>query len=218
MNRLFICLLIFFSASWLFSQELPELKNEDLINKNALIFNFNGFNLNSLNGAIGWKKWTKENESASVALQIMVSKEEKDAGQEVNGAEITQMDLQLAGSIAKRFPIEHRLSPYLGGRFGIGLEKLINIIKPSERLSWSFFDSEYRSETQSTLYYVAAYFVVGVEYFFRNNLSLSGQYQMGGDFRWGEEKTISTVVEEMRDISQLNLGIWSSSLMLSIYF
>ncbi len=218
MKRLYFALLISLCTSLVFSQELLTIKNEDLINKNALMFNFNGFNLNSVNGAIGWKKWTRGNESASAALQIMASKEKKDAGQEVNGAEISQIDLQLAGSIEKRFPIEHRLSPYLGGRFGIGLEKIINKMKPSERLSWSYFDSDYRSETQTALYYVAAYFVVGVEYFFRNNLSLSGQYQVGGDFRWGEEKNISTVVEEVRDISQLNLGVWNSSLMLSIYF
>lgn len=218
MNRLFICLLISINTSLLFSQELPEIKNDDLINKNALIFNFNGFNLNSLNGAIGWKKWTNENKSVGAALQIKASKEAKDAGQEVNGAEITQIDLQLSGNVERRFPIHHRLSPYLGGHFGIGYERLINKIKPSERLSWSMFDSDYRSETKTMLYYVSACFVVGVEYFFRNNLSLSGQYQVGGDFRWGEEKNISTVVDEMRDISSINFGIWSSSLMISIYF
>lgn len=218
MKRLFFALLMSLCASLLFSQELPEIQNTDLINKNALIFNFNGFNLNSVNGAIGWKKWTRANKSIGAALQIMASKELKDAGEEVNGAEITQLDLQLYGDTQRRFPIHQRLSPYLGGRFGIGLEKLINKMKPSERLSWSYFNSDYRSETRTTLYYVAAYFVVGMEYFFRNNLSLSGQYQVGGDFRWGEEKNISTVVEEMRDIARLNLGVWSSSLMLSIYF
>jgi len=218
MNRFVFTLLIFLCASWLFSQELPEIKNENLINKNALIFNFNGFNLNSMNGAIGWKKWTKANKSVGAALQIIASKESKDAGREVNGADITQIDLQLYGDTQRRFPIHQRLSPYLGGRFGMGYEKQINKIKPSERLSWSYFDSDYRSETKTTLYYVSAYFVVGVEFFLKNNLSLSGQYQVGGDFRWGEEKNVSNVVGEMRDISRLNLGIWSSSLMLSFYF
>ncbi len=218
MNRLFFALLIFLCGSLLFSQEMPEIKNTDLINKNALIFNLNGFNLNAINGGIGWKKWTQENKAICAGLQIIASKEAKDEGQEVNGAEITQIDVQLTGGAEKRFPIRHRLSPYIGGLFGLGYEKLINKIKPSERLAWSYFNSDYRSETKTTLYYVAAYFVVGMEYFLRNNLSLSGQYQLGGDFRWGEEKNVSTVVEEMRDISQLNLGIWSSSLMLSVYF
>jgi len=218
MNRLFFALLIFLCGSLLFSQEMPEIKNTDLINKNALIFNLNGFNLNAINGGIGWKKWTRENKAICAGLQIIASKEAKDEGQEVNGAEITKIDVQLTGGAEKRFPIRHRLSPYIGGLFGLGYEKLINKIKPSERLSWSYFDSDYRSETKTTLYYVAAYFVVGVEYFFRNNLSLSGQYQLGGNFRWGEEKNVSTVVEEMRDISRLNLGIWSSSLILSVYF
>lgn len=218
MKRLYFTLLISLCTSLLFSQEMPTIKNEDLINKNALMFTFNGFNLNSMNSAIGWKKWTRANKSVGAALQIMASKELKDAGQEVNGAEITQIDLQLYGDTQRRFPIHQRISPYLGGRFGIGLEKLINKIKPSERLSFPWWEAEYRSETQTTLYYVAAYFVVGVEYFFRNNLSLSGQYQVGGDFRWGEEKNISTVVEEIRDISRLNLGVWSSSLMVSVYF
>ena len=218
MKRLYFTLLISLCTSLLFSQEMPAIKNEDLINKNALMFTFNGFNLNSMNSAIGWKKWTRANKSVGAALQIMASRELKDAGQEVNGAEITQIDLQLCGDTQRRFPIHQRLSPYLGGRFGIGFEKLINKIKPSERLSFPWWEAEYRSETQTTLYYVAAYFVVGVEYFFRNNISLSGQYQLGGDFRWGEEKTISTVVEEMRDISRLTFGVWSSSLMLSVYF
>lgn len=218
MNRSYFILLISLCTSLAFSQELPEFKKDDLINKNALIFNFNGFNLNSMNGAIGWKKWPRANKSVGAALQIMASKKLKDAGREVNGAEITQIDLQLYGDTQRRFPIHQRLSPYFGGRFGIGFEKLINKIKPSERLSFPWYEAEYRSETQTTLYYVAAYFVVGVEYFFRNNLSLSGHHQVGGDFRWGEEKTISTVVEEMRDISRLNLGVWSSSLMLSVYF
>lgn len=218
MKRLYFSFLIFFCTSLLFSQEMPAIKNDDLINKNALLFTFNGFNLNSLNGAVGWKKWTRANNAVGAALQLLAYQDIKDAGQEVNGAEITQIDVQVYGDTQRRFPINQRLAPYLGGRFGIGLEKLVNKIKPSERLSWSYFGSDYRSETKSTLYYVAAYFVVGGEYFFRNNLSLSGQYQVGGDFRWGEEKTISTVVEEMRDISRLNLGVWSSSLMLSVYF
>lgn len=218
MNRIFVTLLISLCASLLFSQEMTEIKNEDLINRNALIFNFNGFNLNSMNGAIGWKKWTRANKSVGAALQIMFSNEEKDAGQELTGAELTQIDLQLYGHIEKRFPIHHRLSPYLGGRFGLGYENLVNKIKPSERLTWFMFDSDYHSETKTSLIYFSAYFVVGVEYFFRNNLSLSGQYQLGGDYRFGEEKNISTVVEEIRDISRINIGVWSSSLMLSIYF
>jgi hypothetical protein len=218
MKRLFFALLISLCASLLFSQEMSEIKNNDLINKNALIFTFNGFHLNSANGGIGWKKWTRENRAINATLEVIASMEQKDAGQELTGAEVTQIDIQLTGGVEKRFPIRHRLSPYLGALFGLGYDKLINKIKPSERLSWSMFDSEYRSETKTTLYYCSAHFVVGVEYFFRNNLSLSGQYQLGGDYRFGEEKNISTVVEEVRDISKINLGVWRSSLILSVYF
>ena len=217
MNRIFFTLFVSLCASLLFSQEKPEIKNDDLISKNALIFTFNGFHLNSVNGGIGWKKWTKENMAISATLQVMASREQKEAGQELTGAEVTQINIQLTGGVERRFLIRNRLSPYIGGLFGLGYDKLVNKIKPSERLSWSMFDSEYRSETKTTLFYFSVYFVLGVEYFFRNNLSLSGQYQVGGDYNFGEEKNISTVVEEKRDISRLNLGVWSSSLMLSIY-
>jgi len=217
MNRIFFILLIFLCASQLLSQEILTITNKDLINKNALVFNFNGFDLNSIDGGIGWKKWTGENKVIGATLQIMASREQKDAGQELTGAEITQIDLQLAGSLEKRFPISNRLSPFIGGLWGLGYDKLIHKIKPSERLSWPFADSEYRSETRNTLFYCSTYFIVGVEYFFRNNVSLAGQYQIGGAYKFGEEKNISTVVEETRDISRINLGVWSSCLMLSIY-
>ncbi|MDZ7264840.1 MAG: porin family protein [candidate division KSB1 bacterium] len=219
MNRLTSLLLIVLAASQLFSQEPATLQNKDLVNKNALLFTFDGLQLNSIEGGIGWKKWTRENRAIVVALQALASREEKDEGQELTGIEMNQLAVHLHVGTEKRFPIHHRLAPYYGGLFGFGYEKLVNKIKPSKRLKvWPSYEPPYRSETQSALFSVSAYFVVGMEYFIWNNLSLSGQYEMGGDIRWGQEKNISTVVQEVRDTSKLNLGVWSSRLMLSLYF
>ncbi len=219
MKRFALLWLIALTVSQALSQEPASIQNSDLVHKSALLFTCDGLQLNAFQGGIGWKKWTRENKAIIVALQALASQEEKDAGQELTGTQSRQLAIQLSAGTEKRYPIRQRLAPYYGGLFAFGYERSVNEIKPSDRLRiWPSYEPPYRSETQSTLYSVAAYFVIGVEYFCWRNLSFSGQYQVGGDIRWGQEKNISTVVTEVRDISKLNLGVWSSRLMVSLYF
>ena len=77
--------------------------------------------------------------------------------------------------------------------------------------------SYYENESKSTLVSLSLDFSFGIEYFLTDNISISGQYNLGGHYKFGEEKVVSTIVEDTRDISNIDIGISSSSFIISIY-
>lgn len=213
MNKLVFTIIVFlFFPALLLSQNAEEVKIENLVNRKALLFNFNGFNLSSINGGIGWKKWNPKNFVIHNMIKVMFSRDKKDETSELRGHEKKQINFELTFGIQKQFNIINRMSPYLGGQIGIGYEKTTEKITLTERFG---FYSSYDNKTKSTLINLSMFLIFGVEYFLKSNLSLSGQYQLGGYYGFGEENT--NIFNETRNISKIHFGVWSSSLILSVY-
>ena len=112
---------------------------------------------------------------------------------------------------------KNRLSPYWGGLIGASYERVEHKVIYNDDYNYYFFRSRYQNETKSTLFNLSLHLILGVEYFIKNNISIEGQYKLGGNYGFGKEKTVSNILDADQNISKINLGIWSSSIILSIY-
>lgn len=201
----------------LFSQDIEGEKTNELNRKNALLFNFDGLKLGSFNGGFGWKKWTSNSRAVVGKFKIVLSRDKEERTQALSGSESSQIGLELTFGVEKHLNNVNRLSPYLGGQVGIGYEELENKIIPNEALSYYRFDEGYKNESERKLISISLQIILGIEYYLKKNISLSGQYSIGGYYGFGTEKTVSNIVDGKQDISKIHFGIWSSSLILLIY-
>ena len=201
----------------LFSQNIQEEKTNELKRKNALLFSFDGLKLSSFNGGFGWKKWTSNSRAVVGKFKILLSKDKEERTEALSGSESSQISFELTFGVEKHLSTVNRLSPYLGGQIGIGYEESDNKIIPSEALSYYRFNEGYRNESERRLISFSLQIILGIEYYLKKNISLSGQYSFGGYYGFGKEKTVSNIVDGEQDISKIHLGIRSSSLILSIY-
>jgi opacity protein-like surface antigen len=212
MKKLILLCLVFLPFS-LFSQTT---QNDSLKFNNAILFNFNGLNLNAFDNGFGLKKWLSDNIALNGKMKISVHKDEKERTDALNGSEDYQNSFELTVGLERHFGRIYSLSPYIGGQLGYGYERIENKIIPNTAFSF-LGPSTYLYELEIRSSSVSLQMVVGVEYFLRKNISLSGQYSIGGFYSFGTEKTVSTTVDDKQDISEWHLGISNSALILSIY-
>jgi opacity protein-like surface antigen len=189
-------------------------ENDSLKRKNAVLFSFNGLNLNAFDNGIGWKRWLSDNIAINSKLEILISKEKKQSSDVLNGSENSKYNLELTFGLERHFHRANSLSPYIGGQLGIGYERIENKILP---MTFSFMGPYYLYDIETKSGSVSLQMVLGVEYYLKENISLSGQYGIGGHYGFGTEKTQSNTANGEQDISELQFGIRSSSLILSIY-
>lgn len=215
-NKLLMISILFLPAS-LFSQSGEGIKTEARKGKNAILFAFDGFNLSSFNGGFGWKKWTSNTLEMNASFKVVFSKDTKQETNELNGSESTEGSFELRFGLNRHLRTVDRISPYVGGQIGFSYEEVENKVIPKTALFYYDFPYNYRNETKRSSNSFSLQIVFGVEYFLKNNISLSGQYSLGGYYRLGKEKTISNIVDDTQDISGIYFGIRSSSLILSIY-
>ena len=90
MKKIFLIMVIMAFHASLLSQDAEEKKTDNIKRKNAILFNFDGFNLNSFNGGFGWKKWISNSIAVNSKFKILLSKEEKERTDELSGSESRQ--------------------------------------------------------------------------------------------------------------------------------
>jgi len=217
MKKIFLIMVIVAFHASLLSQDAEEKKTDNIKGKNAILFNFDGFNLNSFNGGFGWKKWISNSIAVNSKFKILLSKEEKERTDELSGSESRQKSFELTFGIEKHLQKNNKLSPYIGGQLGVSYEEINNKIIPNKALYYSRFDDSYKNESERKLLSMTIQIIFGIEYYLKENISLSGQYSFGSCFGVGEEKTVTNIVDGIQDISKTRFGIGSSSLILSIY-
>ena len=210
MAKLFAFILIIaVSPAILFSQDDKETSVISLKGKKAILFSFNGFNLNSYNGGVGWKKWTSDNTAIIWKFVAAHQKDKKEESRSLPGIESGESSYEITFGFEKHLKnLSRKLSPYLGGQLGIGYAKTENKLIGSR-----YNENEIKEKTLS--YSLQALF--GVEYFLSQKISLSGQYNLGGYYTYGNEQVNSSVVDDSQKVSKFHFGVWASSITLSIY-
>ena len=217
MKKIFLMVVLLIIPSLLFSQESQRFNPDNLKNKNAILFSIDGFKLGSVNGGIGWKRWTAGNVILFTTFKINYMKEIKEKTNALSGIENRQRSFGATIGLMKHLNLKNKLLPYIGGQLGGGYAQTEHKTIPNDKLFSYFYRATYKNETKRTLTTISLHLIIGVEYFVKNNISIEGQYRFGGNYSFGKDKTISSIVDGNQDVSKTELGIWSSSVIISFY-
>jgi hypothetical protein len=211
-------ILIFLIVSLSFAQVEDSLRINDNESKTAILFELNNLNLNTFKGGIGLKCWGAGQTAYIGKINFSVNKDKKEKSNRLMGEENSEILVGADFGIEKHFDFFNNISPYLGIMLGVGFEKIKTKTILSESTFYFFYPSYYNNEIKTTLISLSLELNFGIEYFLNHNISITGQYSLGVFYKFGKEEIVSNIVEESREISELNTGISSSSLILSVYF
>jgi hypothetical protein len=137
----------------------------------------------------------------------------------LDGSRTIETEIGASIGIEKHLKEKQKVSPFFCGYFNMGYEGSEKEISASDYPIYFGYPG-YTNEVRTTLITIMVEVGFGCEYFVTDNISLAGQYNLGVLYQFGEEKIGPNIVMETdgRGISELNIGIWSSSLILAIYF
>lgn len=164
------------------SAQTPSPQSEpDFLTGKGLLFKFDGLanlGLNSFSGGVGLKY--KIGEEAWLRHIISVSANRYNPHQQVgNNSEYFNLNLGLSTDYIIDMYKRDNLKPYYGAGFSLSTGMTDNFTKnPS---------TEYTNTANS--YSAEIVGLIGIEYFVKDNISLSAEYQLGAGFSYTENKT-----------------------------
>jgi hypothetical protein len=205
--------------SSLLAQE-SEAAGSDLRTSNrALLFSMDQISLNSFNGGFGIKQWPSSKTAYVAAIRISHRREDKEYLGPLDGSRNIETVVGASIGAEKHLKEKQKVSPFRSWYVNIGYEGSEKEITASDYPIYFGYPG-YTNEIRTTLITVMVGAGFGLEYFLADNVSLTGQYNLGVSYKFGEEKIGSNIVTETdgRGVSELDIGIWSSSLILAIYF
>ena len=217
MNK-WIFVIVILLGSFLFAQVPDPIATNNYAGRKGLLFDFNNISLNTFRGGIGMKYWSSNQTAYTGKIILSVAKDKKEESGNLMGEESSEVLIGVDFGYENHIAFLNKISPYFGVTIGAGFEKIYNTLNLSESTYFFMFPSSYNNETETSLISITLLFDFGIEFFLHKNISLAGQYSIGGVYKFGEEKIVSNIVEDSRNITELNAGISSSSLILSIYF
>ena len=173
----------------------------------ALSFNFNGLNLNGLNGGVGGKLWLSESRALVLGVGGSVSSQTTEASDSTNvDDQNSASGLNVSVSVEEHLTPGARISPYLVGGASLGFSRNDREYGPAI--------SPYKSESSSTS--LGLHAGVGLEYWLTSRISVAGQQLFSGSFSFGSTSSGSGSQTE-QDTRRFSLGLGTSALILSVY-
>lgn len=196
-------------------QERPPLRGS----RKALVFTFDQFSLDALDGGVGGKYWFNSSVALRAALRFDVEATENDVGsEESSGRSAIGFGFAL---LAERHNPDlvsiQRVSPYLAGGMRFDVSGF------SESTEFPLENAIQEIENDGMQLSFAALAGFGVEYRFARRVSLTAEHI----FEAAIERVSSTRVERLRNAPDVErevdervfrLGTGTSSLILSVYF
>ncbi len=175
----------------------------------ALQFSFNGLNLSSFAGGVGGKLWLDNRTALSVVIGGSHGYLNEDANALQSGQTNSQSTLLLQFGIEAHTFLSSEFSPYVTGAiFGRYEEQ---DYKTTYAGSSSFPESKVKSTNVGLL---AGF---GAEYWISTRVSLAGQQTFQFSYGFGSREQID-VTDTKQNTRSVNVGLGTSSLILSIYF
>ena len=171
----------------------------------ALSFSFNGLNLSSYYGGIGGRMWLSDNTVLNASIGGYINERDYDKTETLDKGIQKNKSLLIGIGLENHLEDFADFSPYF-----------------STRISYSLTDQYYRSSSGYFLQIdktnsVNLDFGFGVEYWLNKRISLSGQHLFYLGYTTGEHST-GNPGEENQNIKGFNVGVGTTSIMLSIYF
>jgi len=206
----FFLFLVFFPLA---SEGAEENPNEyTLKGKTAFLFNFSGLNLNPYEGGIGIKKGISKSTALIVSLLFSYYKQEEEVTDEISGWDYKNSSMGILFGFENHFGQIKSISPYWGLSLIVGQSKYYS--KYTEPLSMG----NYYSSTEENVLFLTPMLFLGFEIKIIDNVYLAGQYALGYEYGFGTYKRETPTLSEEQDLKVTNVGVNTSSLILTIYF
>jgi hypothetical protein len=187
----------------------------------AVCFTFNGLSnlgLGTIQGGIGFKQWISNDKAVMPTFLFGLNSTSNQAPTGMTSDKNSELTLGLRVNLEIHKPLSNSISPYFG--FGIGYRTGSTTHKPS--IPTSNPTAGITSETKNTTSTFVVGGLLGVEFFIRKNISLSGHYTF--DFESGSNTQKTTLVSGAGIVqppdgktSTTVLGFSTTSVILSLY-
>ncbi|HVO75556.1 MAG TPA: outer membrane beta-barrel protein [Ignavibacteriaceae bacterium] len=195
------------------AQETDNQKNDPQHNL-GLLFSINDFKLNSFKGGAGLKFLVSDQVALLAVLKYSHSLNKLEPGDLLSGSEDKISEYGFNAGTEVHFYFSNNISPYLAGVFGIS-----SVNKNEKTESASYLMPIYSNEKISTSFSFSFELSFGLEYFLWENVSLSGQYNLGLSIASGEEEYKNPYSEPTKmNIKAFDAGISSGELIIAVYF
>jgi hypothetical protein len=187
----------------------------------AVCFTFNGLSnlgLGTINGGIGGKYWISNDKAVMPIFLFGLNSTTVQAPTGMTNDNNSILEFGLRVNLEIHKPISNSISPYYG--FGIGFRSISNTRKPSIPTSNPTAGITQETKSSETTFIVGG--LIGIEFFIRKNISLSGHYTF--DFESGASTQKAALVAGEGVVqpaegktSTTKLGFSTMSIILSLY-
>jgi opacity protein-like surface antigen len=200
----FIAALTAFTLATSMAYSEPE---PDYLKTKALSFSFNGLNLSGFNGGVGGKIWLTDTRALTLSVDGSVNSRVTDAtDSNFVDEEYSRSDVNLVVAMEQHVDLGRGFSPFLVGGLSFGYDQTED--------SYGSIGAPYQNRSRSTNLGLRA--GVGLEYWLTRRISLAGQQLITGNVWFGSVRS-GTAGAPLRDRRSYDLGLGSSSLILSVY-
>ncbi len=179
----------------------------------ALLFCINELRLSGINGGAGMKWFVDESRRLIVTTNFSYDSDEIEKTERTAGSTETNYSIGITAGVNTHFNFLKDISPYFGWAVGFEFEKDKSSVNPV-----SYYSQYYKEERTKTSKIFSLVISFGAEYYITDNISLSGQYNLGGNYSLGNEIYETNYFKTDIDLKEWNLGLSSGELILAVYF
>lgn len=169
----------------------------------AVLFNFSGLSnlgLGAYDGGIGGKYYISDGLAVRGMLNLLVNNQTTKGAANFTDATDNTFGFGLGAGLEYHLPLASKVSPYFGG--------VLSFMTTAETITPSVFTGTVATSTKTTSTGFGLGALMGVEYFFNQNISLAAEYQFG--LLYDSRTNPST--------DEMTVGFQTAGLTLAVYF
>ena len=214
--RTFLILIMLLSlAVFSFAQETKSTDSFSRASNKALSFSFNGLNLGEYYGGVGGKLWLSDALVLFASIDMDYNSNTQKKSAQSNGSKNSNFSTGLTVGTDFYLTDSRRFMPYIGVNAALGFSST------TSETDFANFDGKNITETGLFNFSLGA--GLGVESFVSSSVSIAAQHVFSFGFGTGSRKTTLKRANQLdqvdeNDLSNFNIGLGTSSLILSIYF
>jgi len=193
-----------FMAISVYGQEYPDSSGT------AILFSVNEIKLDMFNGGFGVKSVLDKHWAAVASLYFIYNESSDGPAGTLNIQKSHELSIGFTYGYEYHFKTVKDISVYAGTSIGFGYTSKYESLPDQQ-----YYEYQYGTEVKTKMAEYSFKLSLGVEYFLVNDISISGQYNLGAKFYDGDRLYNNSAKNGFKD---LKTGISTGSLTLAVYF